>query len=220
MENETRTLTELLVDTLRIKNVSLEKLAQISGISERFLNALLEGRLEDLPAAPYVRGYLMKLADVLGLNGEDLWSVYLKHDTVIRRAGKGDELPGNRFGYPKFKVRPTIMISIAILLVVLGALRFPTLFGGASLVIKNIEPNMIIRDASFIVRGSMDKNDSLTINGEIVYPKDNGDFEHNVELQKGFNTLEFKMKRFLGTETVITKQIFYETPTSTEHTIK
>lgn len=220
MENEMRTLAELLEETLRIKNISLEKLALLSGISERFLNGLLGGHTENLPAAPYVRGYLMKIADVLGLNGEDLWSAYLKHDTAIRRSGAEDSLPGNRFVLSKLRSRLIIILGAILIVLVIAVMKIPALFGGASLTIGNMEPNMIVHEQSFVVRGSVDNKDTLTINGDIVYPKENGDFEHAIELQKGFNTIEFKIKRFLGKETTITKQIFYEISTSTEHAIK
>lgn len=216
MENETRPLRDILLDALRVKNISAEKLSMLSGVSERFMNALLAEETKQLPSAPYVRGYLIKIAEVLGLDGQELWSAYIKPNASIRRSGAEDSLPGNRFLAPRFRAKLLIVGGLAIVAVVFGIMRIPGFFGGSSLNISNMEPDMIVREASFTVRGSIDPSDQLAVNGEILYPKADGSFEHAITLTPGFNTIEFKVKQFLGKEEVITKQLFYEAPSSTE----
>jgi len=216
MENETRPLRDILLDALRVKNISAEKLSMLSGVSERFMNALLEDEAKQLPSAPYVRGYLIKIAEVLGLDGQELWNAYVKPNVDIRRAGAEDSLPNNRFLAPKFRAKLLIIGGLIVIAVVYGAIKIPGLFGVSSLTDLNIEPDMVVRESSFTVRGSIDPSDQLAINGEILYPKTDGSFEHAISLTPGFNTIEFKVKRFLGKEETITRQLFYEAPTSTE----
>jgi hypothetical protein len=50
------------------------------------------------------------------------------------------------------------------------------------------------------------------LNGERIYPDENGNFSKEIELKEEFNTLVFEAKKFLGKESTVTKQIFYEKP--------
>lgn len=216
MENETQPLRDILMDALRVKNISAEKLSQLSGVSDRFINALLSENAHDLPSAPYVRGYLIKIAEVLSLDGQELWNAYVKPNIQIHRSGAADTLPGNRFLAPKLRAKVLVIGGLILIAVIYGIARVPGLLGGSSLSISNIEPDMIVREAAFTVRGHIDPSDQLAVNGEILYPKPDGSFEHPLSLTPGFNTIEFKLKRFLGKEEITTKQIFYEAPTSTK----
>lgn len=51
--------------------VSLEEVAEKTRIQSRLLKAIEEGRLEQLPEPVYIRGFLRKFADALGLNGTE-----------------------------------------------------------------------------------------------------------------------------------------------------
>lgn len=215
MENDTRPLRDILLDALRVKNISAEKLSILSGVSERFVHALLAEETKNLPSAPYVRGYLIKIAETLDLDGQELWDAYTTSNTSIRRSGAADALPGNRFLAPRFRAKFLVIGGLVVIAVIYGSIRIPGLFGGSSLSITNMESDMIVREASFTVRGSIDPSDQLAVNGEILYPKTDGSFDHAMTLTPGFNTIEFKIKRFLGKEEVITKQLFYEAPSST-----
>lgn len=209
-------MRDILMDALRVKNISAEKLSQLSGVSDRFIHALLAENAHDLPSAPYVRGYLIKIAEVLGLDGQELWNAYAKPNILIHRAGAADTLPGNRFLAPKLRAKLLVIGGLVMIAVIYGIARIPGLFGGSSLSVSNMEKDMVVREAAFTVRGSIDPSDQLAVNGEILYPKPDGAFEYPLTLTPGFNTVEFKLKRFLGKEEITTKQIFYEAPTSTE----
>ena len=85
---ENKSLSNLILDSLRLKGMSVEKLAQLTGISEMFLEQLLEEKFEKLPSYPYVRGYLIKIGNVLNLDGEKLCQEYIKHNQTIKSSGK------------------------------------------------------------------------------------------------------------------------------------
>ena len=60
------------------------------------------------------------------------------------------------------------------------------------------------------VSGNVEVRDTLTLNGEVIYPNEEGFFEKRVQLEPGLNTLEFKVKRYLGQESSLIKQVFYQ----------
>lgn len=199
----------MLLDALRLKNISTEKLALATGISERFIELLLEERYEKLPPAPYLRGYLLKISDVLNIDGERLWDEYLKSHEAMRRSGPKDILPSNRFEIAKLNKKIIFGILIFAPLAYF-AVQAPNMVGRPQLYLANLEDNMIASEAIFTVSGKIKPTDSLTINGQEVFPQENGEFTKIVNLNSGFNTIVFKVKRFLGKENVIIKNVYYE----------
>ncbi|MFH1193247.1 MAG: helix-turn-helix domain-containing protein [Candidatus Jorgensenbacteria bacterium] len=208
------TLANLIADGLRMKGISIERLSQLTGISDRFLELLVGEQHHKLPAAPYVRGYLIKIAEVLGLDGGELWREYLAESTTFRRAGAGDTLPSNRFTVTRFNWKIILWALLGVLVLGYILLRIPALVDTYEFSV-NIADNLVVRESTFTINGTVNENDQLTLNGEVLYPDSNGAFEKSVILKDGWNTFEFKVKRFMGSEKKFTKQIFYQT-TSTE----
>ena len=204
---------------LRTKGVTTDKLAQLTGISDRYLSALLGDEGEKLPPAPYVHGYVLRIAEALGMDGEELWEEYQRDGGKLRRSGKRDTLPQNRFVTPQVNKRVLGIGLLVLLIVVYGIIRFPSIIGMPTLALENIEDMMIVSTSTFTILGSMNPVDELTINGEAVYPESDGRFSRAVELEPGFNTFEFRVKRFLGKENVLVRQLFYRTETSQLETL-
>jgi hypothetical protein len=212
MEPETKnSFSEILLEALRTKGVTTEKLAQLTGISDRYLTALVGDELGKLPPAPYVHGYVLRIAEALGMDGEALWQEYPKDPGTLRRSGKRDMLPMNRFVTPQINKRVLGIGALVILVVVYGIIRLPSIVGMPTLTLTSITDMMVVSTSTFTIVGSMNPADELTINGEAVYPESNGTFSRSVELESGFNTFEFRVKRFLGKENVLVRQVFYKT---------
>lgn len=211
MERETRKLADVIITALRDKGINLAKLAELSGISERYLESLIEEKYDTLPSSPYVRGYLLKIAEILGLDGETLWREYLRDDEMIRRSGRRDELPSNRFALPKIPVKIFAIGLLVIFVVIFFTLRLSLFKDRGGLELKNLSlETTIVENSSFTVSGGIDPAYRLSLNGERIYPGEDGEFEKNIILQEGFNTLVFRFKKFLSEEKVVTKQIFYK----------
>lgn len=64
-----------------------------------------------------------------------------------------------------------------------------------------------------VLGGSIKPGDKLTVNGESTYVNPDGSFEKEVLLQKGLNTVELKVARFLGKEKKIMRQFIFEPET-------
>ena len=60
------------------------------------------------------------------------------------------------------------------------------------------------------VTGQVNPGDTLTLNNEVIYPDKSGRFEKEIQLESGLNTLEFRVKRYLGRETTVVKQVLYQ----------
>src|SRR3989344_140089 len=85
-----------LAGRIKDKGFSMKKLAEVSGISVKYLESIAQGDLKHLPPAPYLHGYLVKLAGILDFDHE-LWWERLKKEDAVKISGRSDELPKNRF---------------------------------------------------------------------------------------------------------------------------
>ncbi len=210
MERNLKDLSALIVDALRTKGMSVEKLSQATGISERYLSFLVEGQLDRLPAVPYFHGYIMKVAAVLGLDGEQLWAEYVRDRDVIRRSGHGDTLPRNRFATTRFTKRHAAAAAIALIVLLYAATRISSVLERPELTLANLPDNLVVNHPTLSVSGTVRPGDQLTLNREIIYPDKSGHFELTRTLEPGFNTLDFRVRRFLGREGRVARQVFYQ----------
>jgi len=208
--SEEKTFSAVIVDAMKAQGMTFEKLVQATGISDRFLGLILNENLDKLPASPYVHGYIMKIAEVLRLDGERIWMEYFKDSHGVRRSGAADMLPGRRLD-PRHRPRKVFILGIAIIVLVLGYVAFRIQQSvGEPVLSTNITDNMKVTAAEFDVKGSIDPKDQISLNGTQLYPDPRGNFEEKIELQPGFNTLSFDVKKFLGNEYTTNKQIFYQ----------
>lgn len=201
-ENISETLSELI----KKSKLSVDKIATLTEIPVRFIIALQNGDFSKLPADPYVRGYLIKIAKVLKEDPDELIFIY-KNSTSRKISGKKDVLPPNRFKKAAISRGIIISIIIVILLSLFVTLRKDEILGLASL---EVTIPKTVNEELLMVEGSVEPGDRLTLNEELVYTDENGEFEKEIALEPGLNTLKFKVKRFLGREKIIIKQVIYE----------
>ncbi len=206
-------LGALLNSALRAKGINQEKLAQITGISDRFITLLLEERFKELPAAPYMHGYILKIADALSLEGEEVWNNYFKNHPLLRRSGEQDIIPQNRF--LRSSLRWYIAGSIIILILGYIFFRLPYFTQEPLLSLRPIETTAVVTNPSFILKGTISPHDQLTVNGEVVYSDEKGDFEKQVTLEPGLNTFTFHVEKKFGKSRETIYQISYRPASST-----
>lgn len=213
---EQKSLATQLEDAMKAKNISLEKLAQLTGISERFLESMIKENKNKLPSAPYMRGYLSRIASVLNLDGDVLWNEYQTQSAEKKLTQKSESThePHNNEWIRKVmntKALIAIGVVLGILLVIIW--RGPAFIGKPTLSLENFGDTVSVSTSTFTVKGKIDPKNQITINDEVVFPDDAGTFEKSFTLASGFNTFHFKVKGLLGKELDITKQVYLSTST-------
>lgn len=200
----------LLSEAMELKNMNWAKLSQLTGIPDRYLAAFQTLNIRQLPAAPYVRGYLHKIALVLHLNAEELWQLY-KKELAPKTSGALDKLPSNRFAIQSLNKNWVIAAVIVVLALLYLLINASNIFGAPALKIISPEASIVsVTEPVINLVGRFDYKDKLTINGQETLGNESGEFQTDFYLQPGLNTIEFKVKRFLGKETVILRQVLYE----------
>ncbi|MFA6494828.1 MAG: helix-turn-helix domain-containing protein [Candidatus Paceibacterota bacterium] len=215
-----KTLRETLKDALRSKGISAHKLAELTDITPHYIQALIETDADNLPPAPYVRGYLGKIAEVLDADPEALWHQY-KHDERLDRSGEKDLLPSNRFAHTAPNKKAIGITIIALIVLVYLVPKIASFLGRPSVIITNpTADDQIVYASDFFIRGQIDNpQDKVLINAEEVVVNPDGTFEKKVSLQDGSNTYTIVTHRFLGRDTTIVRTIRLATSSQTAQPI-
>lgn len=213
VNNENQKFGEAFRELLEIKGVSVNKLAEVSGVPGRFLELLVNEDYDRLPPAPYVRGYLLKIGEVLNADGLELWQKL--ENEGIKKSGRLDRLPGNRFMVKKVNQRFIFLGALVILVAVYFSLRYDEFLGNPTLYLASPAADEIASIPLIGLKGRIKPGDALKINEENAYVDSNGEFTKDFALQPGINNLEFKVKRFLGRELIVNRQVIYNPPIAT-----
>lgn len=206
-------LKTLLGEALELRNVNHEKLAELTGISERYIWAIQNVELDKLPSSPYVRGYIKKIAEVLHLNHDEIWELYRK-ELGKKTSGKYDTLPENRFAIRHLSRKQIFGAAVGVMLVIYLIFNASRLLGRPDLKITFPESDIYTTAENHItIIGSLSQQDKLIINGEEIFINSDNNFSKDYPLVPGLNLLELKAQRFLGQELTIIKQILYQPST-------
>jgi cytoskeletal protein RodZ len=210
---EFKPLKEIIREEMRSKGLNAQKLSELTGISPRYLKALLENDFSQMPPAPYIKGYLDNIAKVLEIDSEPLWQEYRK-ESEIKISGAQDKLPINRYAPKSFN--KTILVVTIIVLIALAFLlpKISNFLGRPSLEITSPASDQFhTAQDTFTLRGKIENpQDKLTINSSEVVVNPDGTFEQQVTLNEPGcrNDYDFTVKRFLGLSTTIRRTICYE----------
>ncbi len=213
--DEGKSLSELLKEAIELRGLDEKKLSELTDIPIHYLIALTNNDFTKLPAIPYVRGYLLKIAETLRIDANLLLKAY-KQEVSFRQlkiSGPEDKLPSNRFTL-KISHRKKNSIIIGIILILLVSYfvwRIDDFLGTPKIqIITPSIDNLIVKTPSIKLSGEVNPRDKLTINGEEILVEKNGQFSKDFSLQPGINTIEFKAKRFLGKEVKVIRQVIYQ----------
>src|SRR3989344_8504588 len=82
-ENKIKNIAEFLKDKRRDKNLSLEKLSDLSKIQVYHLEALEAGQFEKLPPSIYRAGIFKRIAKFLDISDEEIVKLYKNENHLI-----------------------------------------------------------------------------------------------------------------------------------------
>lgn len=207
---------QFFAEKIKERGITLKKLAEMTGIAPAHIESLLRGDYDSMPSAPYFHGYMTHLGAVLEFDGEEWWAK-LRKEGVIKNSGELDTMPRNRFikqSPPKY----LWWIGAGVIVLIYLAFQAPRIFGKPTLMVISPDANPYVTTAStFTLAGTVKGADSLYLvgaNGEqeqiIIAP--DGSWQKGVLLGAGPNPFEISAKKFLGGETTVTEQIFYQAP--------
>lgn len=211
---------EFLAGRMREKNITLKRLAELSGIAPAHLENMLHGNFGDMPSMPYFRGYVLRIGKILDFNGHDWWE-RIKGEHAARGSGAMDALPENRFVKRKIPKWIWAVVPVGIIIIIYLLFALPGITGKPSLVITNPPQNPYTTTSTIItLTGTVKNADALYLlnptdpssTEEIAIGPD-GSWQKTVFLGNsgsGLNSFKLRAQKFLGGETDVLQEIISE----------
>lgn len=201
-------LGEELRSRRELLNLTLDKLAQKTGIPSKYLRRIEEDGWEKLPSPVYIRGFLRKYAAAVGTNP----------DEVVRKYDSGESRPGivvppkKRFAFTVSSRTVRIGVAAIVFLLILGYIGYQlsAVFIPPELAVTNpVRDEITVADEQIQLKGTVEPGSTLLLNGEPIATNPGGGFEERIELLPGLNTLEIKAVSKFERETVVIRRVIY-----------
>lgn len=206
--------------TARIKKrLTLQEVESRAFVSLGTLEALESGRYEYVPAMVYLKGQLKKLSQTYGLDPEKIITLCAQEYEEYKQQKapppssakrlKADEIP---LLQTLIRNAPSIAIG-GLLLLPIGA--FITFQVRSLLFVPKVALEVkdgfeITQEPDFVLRGAVSQGAKLTLNGQSVTIKSEGQFETNIQLNPGYNVLELKAKQRNQESTLLQKVVYLD----------
>ena len=194
------------------RGISLKKLAELTGISPAHLEALARGRFNDLPSAPYFRGYVLRLGKALDFDGELWWEKIRREGQGALNSGARDALPHNRF-VKQSQAKFLWAGIVGALIIIYLAFQLPIIFGKPKITVTFPSQNPYTTSANTLtIQGTARDASSLSLNGDGITVASDGSWQKTVLLQSGPNTFTITAEKLLGGTVSVTEQVFSSAP--------
>jgi len=208
-----KNLAEFLKEKRQNKNLSLDRLSDLTKIQIYHLEALEAGQFEKLPPSIYRAGIFNRLAKFLDVDKNEIIRMYEQEVQPVAISSYNENIikpkKGSYFVLTQKKLAVFLGALLLILLFIYLCYQFKFLVGPPNLAMDPKE-DMIVKQELLMVIGKTDSGVDLTINGENVYVAPDGNFSKEVQLTSGINVVEVKAVNNFGKSTKIVRQIFRE----------
>jgi transcriptional regulator with XRE-family HTH domain len=195
------------------KNLSLTEISKQTKIKEKYLLALEDNNWNLFESPVYIEGLIKTYARFLGLN-------YKKVLPFFYRDYEGEEKITFRRRVSEKYFTPTIkkfftMLSFFIFFVffIYFGYQLKIFLTPPKVVILSPKTDVFYNENLIKIIGKTEKETTITIFGEKIYPNEEGIFEYTFPLKKGKNELVIELEGANGRKTIF-KKIFYKNSSS------
>ncbi|MFH0819007.1 MAG: helix-turn-helix domain-containing protein [Patescibacteria group bacterium] len=207
-----QTLGDKLKRARRESGLSLQEIGARLKINYQYLNCLENGQYNNLPSEVYIKNYLKKYSTFLQVSWKVVEKMY-EQEMIIYKS-KQNKIISSKFSQ-KALVIPSIVYALLIgfvFLVVVLYLMFEisNFIQPPFLEVRNVSDQMIVRERNIQIAGKADVDAQVYINGEEIITDENGNWQEDISLQIGLNTIMITAKKKHSKENIIYKRIFVE----------
>ncbi|MBI5254806.1 helix-turn-helix domain-containing protein [Candidatus Falkowbacteria bacterium] len=207
-----KTLGEILREHRETVPMSLDKVARLINVEMKYLQALENNDYANLPAEPYVKNFLKKYSEVLGINVETAALIFKKEKMVFDNAQKKKEKISKFKNAINFLFSPTFLRIVLLILVALGILiylgiKVYNITKPPELVIADLPTSFSTEEKSLTINGKSESEAVIKVNDRQIISDKNGSFNITLDLQKGLNIIKISAKTKHSREKVLYYQI-------------
>jgi len=177
------------------------------------VEALEEERYDLFAARVYAQGFLKKFLGALGVKDQDEIVGQFQAEWYARRGGREAEIPpplARDLSF--FSVTPKRLVTAVGVLFLLPFLslvgwQLGRFTGAPQLILEDPEEGEAVEEPYLALRGRIEKESRLTVNGREITIDHTGNFNETIELPAGATTLEFLAENRFGKTTTIVRNV-------------
>ena len=193
--------------------LSIEDLANKTGIQKKHLEWLEGEQFDLLPPAVYVRGFVIRWAEACASEAQDVLLQFERMNALVLRARNKER--AWRLPTPPFVITGRMLVlALLATFAVFGAsylgLRYASISGAPS--IEIISPFNLEEVASsewLVVEGNSRNLKSLVVSGREVAMEENGSFRANIALNEGVNTVRIEGEGRNGEKVEVLRKVIW-----------
>lgn len=211
--NESGSLGDHLRSRRERLNLTLEDIAQELKTPSRYFKALEENAYDAFPAKVYAEGFLKKYLGALFMSGTSARIMYefQVQWEIFEKSRRPPPSP------PRYWIRGPYVTSRRFMLgaALIGLIGFMGLFSwqfalfsrDPHIVIESPQADTVVIGPGLEVRGAIERESRLTVNGREIKIDERGNFNEKIELFAGRNTLEFLVENRFGRKSIEVRHI-------------
>ena len=196
------------------RGLTVEEVSVQTGVPTMGITALEEGAYERLSAAVYGRNFVRAYSQLLTLSSgefEDLFEresrAFFSRQRMLPTFVRKDRT--NRWFlrfHPKL-VRIVATASVAIILASYLGFRLHAMLAQPELVLLYPTQDAVLERPVMEIEGTVSTGSSVSINGEPILSRENGEFRETVHLQQGLNVITVRAQKKFGRITEISRRV-------------
>lgn len=212
---QTKTIGSILKEEREFHRVAVTDFAKLTRIKSEYVASLEDNRFEELPAAPFVRGYIKTYGHTFGFDYQPLLAM-LRRD--YKESAKGQLVP-REFIKPLLKRRvmwtPTTVTVMGLVVIFLTLTSYVgwqwyNLQKPPALKVTKPDTNAAVA-AQVEVEGTTTKEAVVSVNAQPVELDANGNFTTQIYLPRdGINTITIEAKDRRGKSTIVQRTVRVE----------
>lgn len=202
------TVRELLASHRMAQDIPIEIASRDLKIKKEHLESLEKGEWENLPEPAFVKGFIKNYAEYLGLDANLVLAHYRREYDEKKHPKPSAPLTKKQ----NFLLTPTRIAKTAIAVIVIAFILY-IIFQYTSLLKRpKLEVTTPPDDSSTTVSvvqvaGKVEKEATVSVNGEFAPIDAEGNFNYQLKLQDGKNTLEIIAAKKFSPKTKVTRII-------------
>ncbi len=183
--------------------INLKKASRDLGIARKYLEALENQRLNDLPDKSYFDKFLIIYCEYLELNSSEIFK--LKKELVINN--KMEKI--SSFSLYNFIVK-SFFLSLFLGLIFFIGYNVLGIFSSPKLKIITPEDGTITYQRQLNIKGITDLESEVFINNRAILLEQDGEFSANLDLQSGLNLITITAKKKYSRQREIELKILFK----------
>lgn len=200
-------LGETLSQKRKSKGISIAKAARDLLIKKEQLQALEDGKWEDLPQPPFVRGFIKNYGQYLNLDTERLLALYRREYDESKYPQSQHKLEKQRFLLTPQRVVTAASIFISFLFILYLIAQYLSISASPKLEIFAPPADSTTTTQVIRIDGKTEKGSTVSVNGEFAPVDTQGNFVYQYTLEEGQNVIEIIAAKRLSPKTKITRVV-------------